>query len=86
MCLAVPGKIIETGENRGVRTGRVEFGGIVRQACLDFVPEARIGDYVLVHVGFAISRIDPAEARRTLDLLRSMDLLDAELGPPPETP
>ncbi|MDE3165104.1 MAG: HypC/HybG/HupF family hydrogenase formation chaperone [Acidobacteriota bacterium] len=86
MCLAVPGKIIDTEEIGGIRLGRVEFGGIVRQACLDFVPEAQTGDYVLVHVGFAISRIDPAEAHRTLDLLRSMDLLDAELGPPPETP
>jgi hydrogenase expression/formation protein HypC len=86
MCLAVPGKIIETEQTGGIRLGRVQFGGITRQTCLDFVPEARIGDYVLVHVGFAISRVDEEEARRTLELLQSMDLLADELGPPPETP
>ncbi|MBS1853824.1 MAG: HypC/HybG/HupF family hydrogenase formation chaperone [Acidobacteria bacterium] len=86
MCLAVPGKIIDTEEMDGIRLGRVQFGGITRQACLDFVPEAQIGDYVMVHVGFAISRVDEDEAHRTLELLRSLDLLAGELGPPPETP
>jgi hydrogenase expression/formation protein HypC len=81
MCLAVPGKILDTDEQNGTRTARVQFGGIVRQAYLDFVPEAAVGDFVMVHVGFAISRVDEAEARRTYAILESMGLLEAELGP-----
>lgn len=81
MCLAIPGKILDTEELNGTRTARVQFGGIVRQAYLDFVPEAAVGDYVMVHVGFAISRVDEAEAHRTYAILESMGLLEAELGP-----
>ena len=66
MCLAIPGKIIDTEEIGGMRVGRVQFGGITRQTYLDFVPEARPGDYVLVHVGFAISKVDESEAEETL--------------------
>jgi len=80
MCLAVPGKIIETEEIDGIRLGRVQFGGVTRQACLDFVPEAQIGDFVLVHVGFAISRVDAEEAERTYRLLEQMGALQDELG------
>ncbi len=79
MCLAVPGKILNTQIDNGVRVGRIEFGGIVRSACLDFVPEAVAGDYVMVHVGFAISRVDAAEAGRAYQALQEMGLLDAEL-------
>jgi hydrogenase expression/formation protein HypC len=81
MCLAIPGKILDSeGEGEG-RVGRVQFGGIVRQARLDFVPEAVVGDYVMVHVGFAISRVDAIEAERTYELLAEMELLQAELPP-----
>ncbi len=80
MCLAVPGKILEIEEAGGSRVGKIEFGGIVRQAHLDFVPEAVIGDYVIVHVGFAISRVDAEEAARTYELLQSLGLLESELG------
>jgi hydrogenase expression/formation protein HypC len=80
MCLAVPGKILNAQLDNGVRVGRVEFGGIVRSACLDFVPEAQPGDYVMVHVGFAISRVDAAEAERTYRVLEEMGLLEAELA------
>jgi hydrogenase expression/formation protein HypC len=66
--------------DNGVRVGRVEFGGIVRSACLDFVPEAQPGDYVMVHVGFAISRVDAVEAERTYRVLEEMGLLEAELA------
>lgn len=84
MCLAVPGKILDTQEIGESRIGRVEFGGVTRQTCLDFVPEANIGDYVLVHVGFAISRIDEAEAHRTLELLEQIGALAEEgLADPP---
>ena len=69
MCLAIPGKILDTREIDGIRLGRVQFGGVTRQAYLDFVPEAATGDYVMVHVGMAISKVDEEEARRTYDLL-----------------
>jgi hydrogenase expression/formation protein HypC len=80
MCLAVPGKILNTQIDKGVRVGRIEFGGIVRSACLDFVPEAVPGDYVMVHVGFAISRVDAAEAERAYQALAEMGVLEAELA------
>jgi hydrogenase expression/formation protein HypC len=72
MCLAVPGKIIEAEERDGSRIAKVQFGGITRQVFLNFVPEAQVSDYVLVHVGFAISRISPEEAERTYELLRQI--------------
>jgi hydrogenase expression/formation protein HypC len=81
MCLAVPGKVLDCDETSGVREGRVQFAGIVRRVRLDFVPEAEVGDYVMVHVGFAISRIDAEEAERTLALLAEMGALAGELGP-----
>jgi len=80
MCLAIPGKIAEIKENEAVRTGRVLFGGIARQVCLDFVPEALLGDYVMVHVGFAISVVDKEQAERTYALLESMGVLSEELS------
>lgn len=78
MCLAVPGRILQTEERRGSRVARVRFGGITREAYLDFVPEAQPGDYVMVHVGFAISRVDAEEAERTYRLLDAMGLLESE--------
>ncbi|HEY6938251.1 MAG TPA: HypC/HybG/HupF family hydrogenase formation chaperone [Terriglobales bacterium] len=81
MCLAIPGRILEISMAEGVRVGRVEFGGIVRQTCLDFVPDAGVGDYVMVHVGFAISRVDRQEAERTYETLKSGGMLEQELAP-----
>ena len=80
MCLAVPGKILGTEERDGSRIAKVKFGGITRQAFLNFVPEAGVGDYVLVHVGFAISRVDEEEARKTLEALEELALVNDELG------
>jgi len=80
MCLAIPGKIIDTQEIGGIRLGRVQFGGVTRQAYLDYVPDAQSGDYVMVHVGFALSKVDEAEAQRTYELLKQMGLLEEELG------
>ena len=80
MCLAIPGKVIEVQEQGNMRAARVQFGGIVRQVSLDFVPEAGLGDYVMVHVGFAISRVDPVEADRTYKLLQEMGSLEEELA------
>jgi hydrogenase expression/formation protein HypC len=75
MCLAIPGKVLEEFGRGGMRMAKVQFGGIVREASLDYVLEAKIGDYVLVHVGFAISIIDPEEAERTYTLLKELDQL-----------
>lgn len=75
MCLAIPGKVLEEFERNGMRMAKVQFGGIVREASLDYVPAAQIGDYVLVHVGFAISTVDAEEAERTYRLLEEMDQL-----------
>lgn len=73
MCLGVPGKLLSIEEGAGgLPMGKVRFGGITKQVCLAYVPDAQVGDYVLVHVGFAISRIDPEEAERTLALLRDL--------------
>jgi hydrogenase expression/formation protein HypC len=78
MCLAVPGKILAIEETEDSRVGRVQFGGITRPVQLDFVPEAEVGDYVVTHVGFAISRVDAEEAERTFRILREMGLLEGE--------
>ncbi|MGO8718760.1 MAG: HypC/HybG/HupF family hydrogenase formation chaperone [Acidobacteriaceae bacterium] len=75
MCLAIPGKVVEAFDQGGLRMAKVQFGGIVRQACLEYVPETKVGEYVLVHVGFAISRVDEEEAKRTYQLLEEMDQL-----------
>lgn len=80
MCLAIPGKILTVESSGGSRTARVQFGGIVRQAFLDFVPDAVVGDFVMVHVGFAISKVDAEEAARTYQVLEEMGLLESELA------
>ena len=81
MCLAIPGKILSDQDLGFARTGRVQFGGIVREVRLDFVPEAVTGDYVLVHVGFAISKIDEQEAHRTYLALADLGSLEDEFSP-----
>jgi len=75
MCLAIPGKILDLEQKEHSRLARVQFGGITRTVSLDFVPEAVVGDYVMVHVGFAISRVDAAEAERTYKVLAEMGAL-----------
>ncbi len=74
MCLAIPGKVIEIGAPGLMRMGKVDFGGIVREVCLAYLPEVQVGDYVIVHTGFAISRLDEAEAQETLRLLGELGL------------
>jgi len=83
MCLAVPGKVLTKECIGGVEVGQVQFGGIVRQVALGFVPEAEVGDYVMVHVGFAISRVDEAEAKRTYQVLEELGALEEEFGSVP---
>lgn len=81
MCLAVPGKIVSIVEEGPIelRRGKVDFGGIQKEVCLAYTPEARVGNYVLVHVGFALSVVDEAEAQRVFQTLREMEQLE-ELG------
>lgn len=82
MCLAIPGKIVAvSGDDLTTRMGKVDFGGILKEASLAYVPEAKVGDYVVVHVGFAISRVDEDEANKVFEYLREMDEL-AELEKP----
>ena len=69
MCLGIPGKVVEKYDAGGMDMGKVDFGGVVREACLAYVPEAEVGDYVLIHVGFAISRIDEQEAEEIFQYL-----------------
>lgn len=80
MCLGVPGKIIEIYEKNGLKMAKVDFGGIFREACLDYVPQAQVGEYCVIHVGFAISLLSEAEAQETLDLLRQISNIEEELG------
>lgn len=81
MCLGIPGKVIEVRDDAGLRMGRVDFGGVRKEACLSYVPEVKLGDYVIVHVGFAISQVDEEEALKTLELLEQMgDLVQQELA------
>jgi hydrogenase expression/formation protein HypC len=83
MCLAIPGKIVAFHDRDGVRMGKIDYGGITRDACLEYVREAVLGDYVLVHVGFAISRVDEEEAARTYKYLAEMDQLTEIETPEP---
>lgn len=80
MCLGIPGKITEIYEANGLKMGKVDFGGVVRETCLAYVPEAKVGDYTVVHVGFALNLLDEKEALETLALLKEIGELDQELG------
>jgi hydrogenase expression/formation protein HypC len=72
MCLGVPGKIVEIYESNGLMMGKIDFGGVTREACLAYVPEAVIGDYTVIHVGFALHLISETEAQETLELLQQI--------------
>jgi len=80
MCLAIPGKVEEITSEGGIRLGRVNFGGVVKRVCMDYVPEVEVGDYTIVHVGFALSKIDEETALKTLEDFRAMGMLDEELA------
>ena len=81
MCLAIPGKVTEIYEVESLKMGKVDFGGVTREVCLAYAPEVRSGQYVVVHVGFAISVLDEEEALATLELLKEIGDLDEELEP-----
>jgi len=80
MCLGIPGQVQEIYQVDGLRMGRVDFGGISKEVCLDYVPEVQVGDFAIVHVGFAITQVDEESARDSLRLFAQMELLE-ELGP-----
>jgi hydrogenase expression/formation protein HypC len=81
MCLGVPGRVNEIYEANGLKMGKVDFGGVKREVCLEYVPEVEIGEYVIVHVGFAINQMSEEEAEETLDLLRQIIDIGEEIGP-----
>ena len=81
MCLAIPGRVIETRDEDLMRMGKVDFGGVTREVSLAYLPEVAVGDFVIVHAGFAISQVDEAEAQETLDLLVEGGFLEEELRP-----
>jgi hydrogenase expression/formation protein HypC len=80
MCLAVPGRVESISNEGDLRLGRVNFGGIVKTVCLDYVPEIEVGDYTVVHVGFALSKLDRESAEKTLEVFRQMGMLQEELA------
>lgn len=82
MCLGVPGKITEIYEQNGVRMGKADFGGVTKEILLAYLPEISVGDYTIVHVGFAITQLDEQSAQESLRLFREMGLLGEEFGAP----
>ncbi len=89
MCLGIPGKVMEIRDDGGLAMGKVDFGGVRKDACLAYLPEVEVGDYVIIHVGFAISRLDEEEALKTLEILGEMGVLEPELmtmGPDMDQP
>ena len=80
MCLAVPGKVVDIFERDGTRMAHVDFGGVRKEACLEYVPDMQVGDYAIVHVGFALQRLDEATALATLRLFEELGELDVEFG------
>ena len=79
MCLGIPGRVTEIRDEAGLAMGKVDFGGVRKDACLAYLPEVQLGDYVIVHVGFAISRVDEEEALKTLEILGEMGVMEPEL-------
>lgn len=80
MCLAVPGKIVDVRDERGTRMATIDFDGIRKDICLAYLPDMQVGEYAIVHVGFAISRVDEESALETLAMFRDLGILDEELG------
>lgn len=80
MCLGIPGRVTAVTDQGGVRMGRVDFGGVIKEVCLEYVPEVAVGDYVIVHVGFAITQLDEESALETLEHIRAIGGLEEELA------
>ncbi|MER5860965.1 HypC/HybG/HupF family hydrogenase formation chaperone [Streptomyces sp. NPDC059688] len=80
MCLAVPGKVVSIDHSADPLTGMIDFGGVQKQACLEYLPDIQVGEYVIVHVGFALQRLDEESARASLELFEQLGLLEEEFG------
>jgi hydrogenase expression/formation protein HypC len=78
MCLGIPARVIELYQSNGMRMAKVDFGGVIKEACMEYLPEIKVGDYAIVHVGFGLSILDEQEARETMELLRQIDALGEE--------
>ncbi len=78
MCLGIPGKVTELYETNGMKMAKVDFGGVIKEACMEYLPDIKIGDYTIVHVGFGLSILDEQEAFETMELLKQMDALGSE--------
>ena len=81
MCLAIPGKVTELYETNGMKMAKVDFGGVVKEACMEYLPEVKLGDYTIIHVGFGLSILDEQEAMETMELLRQIDAMGEEGHP-----
>ena len=79
MCLGIPAKVIELYEEKGLKMAKVDFGGVVKEACMEYLPEVKLGDYTIVHVGFGLSILDEQEAMETMELLRQIDAQGTEI-------
>ena len=86
MCLGIPAKVIELFEVNGMKMAKVDFGNVIKEACMEYLPEIKVGDYAIVHVGFGLSILDEQEARETMELLRQIDSLGDEPPGQLETP
>ncbi|MFJ3582040.1 HypC/HybG/HupF family hydrogenase formation chaperone [Streptomyces sp. NPDC090127] len=82
MCLAVPGRVLDVEDRDGTRMATVDFGGVVKEVCLEYLPDLKVGEYAIVHVGFALQRLDEESARRTLELFETLGMLQEEFGDP----
>jgi hydrogenase expression/formation protein HypC len=80
MCLGIPGKITEISETSGLKMGKIDFGGVTREACLEYIPDAKIGDYTIIHVGFALNIISEEEAQETLKLISDIANVGDEIN------
>ncbi len=78
MCLGVPGKVIELYETNGMKMAKIDFGGVIKEACMEYLPEIKLGDYTIIHVGFGLSILDEQEAMETMDLLKQVDAMGEE--------
>lgn len=78
MCLGIPAKVIELFVKDGMKMAKVDFGGVIKDACMEYLPEVKIGDFTIIHVGFGLSIIDEQEANETLDLIKKIESLDAK--------
>jgi hydrogenase expression/formation protein HypC len=78
MCLGIPAKILELYETNGMKMAKVDFGGALKEVCMEYLPEAKVGDYTIIHVGFGLSILDEQEAMETMELLRQIDAMGEE--------